>query len=278
MILDGGWFAADEATNTALRKQLPKANALSLTFTLGLEEQAAGGLVGLSSDASGPQALSVRWQDGLAVQAGDSSLKLPLELKAGATAHIGLSFTGKELQYFINGSQHSTHQAAELDYSQFANASLTFGEAAASYRACLSQVGLYGKALSAAEMAEVSAKAAEVPIPPQPLRTAVKAKLLSATEPDLDSLGAYTRMIVDHTYEVIESAPGFAAGSKVTVLHWGILDRKPVPGIPRELAQEYLLQLESAEGHLEISSELQIIDSPDLEAALWLDVSRPALP
>ena len=94
----------------------------------------------------------------------------------------------------------------------------------------------------------------------------------------MDMLASYQRMLVDHTYEVEEVLEGSLDAKTILVLHWAVLERKPVPGIPREVGEVYELTLESLEAHPELESELQMNGSEDLSLGLYMDTSTPANP
>ena len=123
-----------------------------------------------------------------------------------------------------------------------------------------------------------AAKASKPKITPYSPPVRLKVKLTEATEPDMDQLASYTRMLVDHTYEVVEVLEGKFKEPTIVVLHWAVLDRKPVPGIPRDIGQVYEVTVETVESHPEVDSELQITGSTDPLAPLYLDVGTPATP
>jgi hypothetical protein len=125
--------------------------------------------------------------------------------------------------------------------------------------------------------AEVLAQDAAVPLtlPVAAPRLRLKARLLEATTPNPAALDTYTRMLVDHTYEVVQVLEGEFKEPRIVVLHWGILDSQVLPGVPREPGEVFELTVEPHAEHPQLEPELTVTSSEDYEATLYFDVDRP---
>jgi len=106
-------------------------------------------------------------------------------------------------------------------------------------------------------------------------RVRARARVLHATTPDLSSLDTYHRLLVDHTYEVLEILEGTLNAQKIAVLHWAVLDDRPVPGFPRPISLEVELTLERHADRPELQGELTDLESDEFGLPLFLDVTPP---
>lgn len=102
----------------------------------------------------------------------------------------------------------------------------------------------------------------------------VKAKLLEMTaQRPPESLGAYRRDLVEYAYEIEEVLSGTLEEEQIKVLHWSILDRKPLPET-KKVGETYTLRIAPAELRPELEGERvnggQLSD-PTLSAYLDLD-------
>ena len=292
MLLDGGWFGTEPATTEVLAKSLPTATSLSLEFLFAesavLPADATVRLVSLEDASGQPYFEMIRSHDALtfsspAGKLGTEALELraPLVHIGPQETHLVFQITPEHLVWFHKGAEiASSPLSAPPQFQNLRDAHLIFGQAKpvpADWRAQLQNVALYRRAASEVDLVAMR-KASKASATPPALRIRLRAKLLEATEPDMDMLASYQRMLVDHTYEVQEVLEGSLAASKILVLHWAVLDRKPVPGIPREVGDVYELTLESLEAHPELESELQMNGSEDLSLGLYMDTSTPANP
>jgi hypothetical protein len=85
-------------------------------------------------------------------------------------------------------------------------------------------------------------------------------------------------MLVDHTYEVTAVLEGALEAKKIAVLHWGVLDRQLVPGVPQPVGSEVELTLEPHADHPELQGELTDLTSDEFGLPLFLDVTTPHTP
>lgn len=289
MILDGGWFETEPATNEALAKDLPAAKALSLEFLFtensALPEGQTQSIVSLTDEGGSPylevlrstKEIVFRSPAGkLGAEAIDIHLSVPYP---GFTPqHVLFKLKDGQISSFVNGK----HVVAEekqvpINFALLKNTRLKFGQEGtvpAGWSGRLQNVALYAREFNDAEVA--AQEKVSIPKPLLPASSIkVRAKLAAATTPDLTQLASYQRMLVDHTYDVIEVIAGKLDAKQVNVLHWAVLDRTKVPGFPREEGKEYELTLEPADQHPEISSELQQSESDDFEATVYFDTSTP---
>ncbi len=96
-------------------------------------------------------------------------------------------------------------------------------------------------------------------------RVRLRGKLVAATPPrPVEALDTYQRALLGYLYEVEEVLEGSYERDKVVVMHWTILDRRPVPGFPRQIGESYELRLEPLAAHPQLTSERQ-----------WNDLTEP---
>lgn len=288
MLLDGGWFETDSATAEATAKELAQSKAITFEFLFteeGMLKDGESSTLCSLKTADGKSLVEIkRAKDSLiasmpesafAAKAGDFSTALPFA--PNTTLHVVLEVNETGGQWSVDGKQLPAKNGLSLSMAGLAGAKLEFGQTTpvpAGWSARLSNVAVFKRALTDREIATHSKVSRPEPVAPT-TRIKVLAKLVEATTPDPTQLGSYKRMLVDHTYEVVKVLEGTLAAPKINVMEWGMLDMKLVPGIPRDLDKEYELTLEPADAHPEITSELQMATSTDLEAPQFLNVSPP---
>ena len=104
----------------------------------------------------------------------------------------------------------------------------------------------------------------------------LRAKLVEATPlPTPGAIDPYPRALVDYTYEVDEIISGRYDKPKIVVLHWAVLDRKPAPGVPRQVGQTYELLLESFADHVQLKSERTESGTSEFDLPLYYDATTP---
>ena len=62
---------------------------------------------------------------------------------------------------------------------------------------------------------------------------------------------------------------------RILVKHWGLLNRVPVKGFPRDLGKSYELILERESDHAELKGERVMDDTAAFDLQPWLDVALP---
>jgi hypothetical protein len=291
LLLDGGWFETDTATQQSLQTALPAATGMTVECLLSESLQLAGdesaNLLSLTSAQDGtywellrkPEALVLRIAGGgFAKEAQEVRIDLPYQ--GAGVQHLALQFTPQEVKWYINGVTDESRKAAVvLDFAAVRDGKFLIGQRTPTPRGwsgSLKNVALYATAIPH-EMIEAHAKSSR-PVPMAELaKLRVKAKLVQSTAADPSQLGSYDRMLVSHTYEVVEVLEGTYAEKQILVMHWGILDRTKVSGLPTKLGEISELNLEPFEAHEQLGSELQLSDSEDVESVLYLDMAVPKL-
>lgn len=292
MLLDGGWFGTESATADVMATALPTAKALTIELlcaeSSALPPTTTVRLFALEDATGNPYLEISRTANELTFTSPAESLAAEaLEFRASAphqgseAAHLVLQILPEKISLFLAGMEAaSLPLTTPVNFGNLSQPRLVFGQAQpvpAGWEARMQNVAVYLRACPVSEIQAMASasKPSEVEATP---KIRLKARLLSATEPDMDMLASYQRMLVDHTYEVVKVLDGKYEAKKIVVLHWAVLDRLPVPGIPKEIGVECELTLESAEAHSELESELQIIESDDLAAAVYFDVATPQNP
>lgn len=103
----------------------------------------------------------------------------------------------------------------------------------------------------------------------------VRAKLVEMTESrPVEALDTYLRGLLGYLYEVEEVLEGSLDQKQVMVIHWTILDRKPLSGFPRTIGESYELLLQPYSAHPQLVSERQWNDLFD-PSDPWFDVGTP---
>ena len=292
MLLDGGWFGTEPGTTEILATALPDATALTIEFLCAesgaLPPATMVRLVALEDAAGNPyleisrtsQELTITSPAGrLGVEA--LELKVPAAHQGSAAAHLALQIMPQKISFFLAGAEAaSLPLATPVNFASLTEARLVFGQGKpvpAGWEARMQNVAVYRRACPVKEIQAMASASKPNAVEAAP-QIRLKARLLEATEPDMEMLASYQRMLVDHTYEVVKVLEGNYEAQKIVVLHWAVLDRRPVPGIPREIGEECELTLESMESHPELESELQIIEADDLSATIYMDVATPLNP
>lgn len=292
MLLDGGWFGTDAATTEVLATALPASSALTIEFlcaeSIALPASATVRLLALE-DADGDAYFEIsRSAEEISFTSPAGKLgAAALELRASAAhqgsepAHLVLQITQEKISLYLAGVETaSLPLSVPINFANLTRARLVLGQARPvpkGWEGRMQNVAVYGRDCPVSEIQAMASTSKTNSLEATP-RIRLKARLLLATEPDMDMLASYQRMLVDHTYEVVQVLDGEYEPKKIVVLHWAVLDRLPVPGIPKEIGEEYELTLESAEAHPELESELQIIESDDLAAAIYVDITTPENP
>ena len=291
MILDGGWFETETATTEALAKDLPAAKALSLEFLFtessALPEDQTHTIVSLTDESGAPYVDVVRTSKEFVLRSAAGRLSQePINVRLSVPdpgftpQHLMFRLKDGQISSFVNGKRVEAEEKKQsINFAALNNARLKFGQEGtvpAGWSGRLQNVALYTREFGDQEVA--THEKVSFPKPLLPTSTIkLRAKLTAATIPDLTQLASYQRMLVDHTYEVIEVVSGKLDAKQVNVLHWAVLDRAKVPGFPREVGKEYELTIEPADQHPEIASELQQTESDDFEAAVYFDIATPPL-
>ncbi|MCB1234565.1 MAG: hypothetical protein KDM91_05795 [Verrucomicrobiae bacterium] len=253
MWCEGGWFGADETSSEAVTKYLAKPEnpfTVEVVATPGKEWQDG---VLLSTDTF---QIKQRGSDLLFVGSKPKPVTLWIgAAKPGVPASLAVTWDGAEFIAYHNGKPIIQKDPPSVEMLA-GRRGLTFGSG---WAGSLERVYLCPNNLDVLRIAknhEVTAKeiAARPPIP----RVRLKAKLLEMTiSPAPDDLDTYKNCLVAYLYEVEKVLEGEYREPKVLVMHWSILDRKPVATVPRRPGQSYELILEPKTSHPQLESELQ---------------------
>lgn len=281
MILDGGWFETEKGTTEALATALPAAAGLTLEFLLSETAAAAAPvrLIALVKADDTPYLEITRTASDVVCRLGSATASTPLAWQPGAPQHLVLRLNAEGLQWFANGVPSALVPMTPGPLAAMRDARLQFGSPAGvptGWSARLQNIGLSDVAYEDAVVRQQENFRDLKPLAPLP-QIKLRARCVAATEPDESQLASYQRMLVDHTYEVIAVLEGKLEAKKINVLHWAVLDRKRVPGIPRKQGQEFDLTVEAFADHPELGSELQQSESDDFTDPVYLDAVPPTL-
>ncbi len=291
--LDGGWFEADAVSAAALARGVRAARAITLAFTVtewaeaAPEAQAVLAAAGRGGEKPFFAVLrrAGRFEGLLVPPENADPLSLggvDRPLTPGRAVAVALTIGAGRVQWYVNGEPASEPVAVPEDALATwpEDAHLFFGAATppgGGWRGNLEEIVLHPAALDAPAIRAIAIEAARATAARAwPVPVTARARLVSATTPDLDKLDTYRRMLVDHVYEVVRSSG--ALPKRISVLHWAVLDGASVPGLPREVAREYDLTLDPYDSRPELGSELTDITSEDFALPLFLDAATPPAP
>jgi hypothetical protein len=295
MLLDGGSFEADRDSAAAWLRGVSKSN--SFFMQMALTEFGEGALPGETVSlvrVHGPGragAVLARSARGLKFRLPLAAASGPIgwsdefvtdALSGGEMITLAIVWNRGELAWFINGKlARSAPRAPESRLALEPTDTIVFGEEAilwphrwwhaekillSSTSRAVAQVTQEADATAAA----TSGRSKTIPL-------RLKGRVVEATAPEPDRLELYHRMLVDHTYEVVEIAGGtpLAARDRIVVLHWAMLDERPVVGIPKAPGAMVDLLVDPASAHPELESELTITNGePALPLYYELTPSR----
>lgn len=277
MMLDGGMFEIDEISTRALRSHLEKQKQISLDFVLTeyLEPPSSQSATVVAFRHESKAIWELLREPGMLRATGE--LSVPLEFQRGKPRHLHISLTPTEVVVWIDGLVAGQKALGNLPLDK--SSAFQFGAIdgpPGTWSATVEEVQLFSHLAGQQEIKDRMGKLPRNPLPPIP-RIKLLARLDHATLPDSSQLGSYRRMLVDHTYDVLKVLEGEYAAKSVVVLHWAILDLHPVEGIPHKVGQTYELVLEPVTAHPELTSELQLSESDDLETEQFLNAMAPKL-
>ncbi|MFN0130431.1 MAG: hypothetical protein ACKV19_27530 [Verrucomicrobiales bacterium] len=291
-LLDGGWFEADAESNAAIAGAVRAGRGLTVqalvTEATPASEgaplplvtwQASGGTPFLALERLGGSLRAVL-DDGGAHTTG----AVTLPPKTGEVVAIALVADGQTLRLAVNGQW--TGDPVHLPdgwMNRWPDGRLVMGPTLAAptsdpAHAVIERITVHAHGISIEEIAARAAAdlAAVKDRAPSPPRLRVRARVVEATDPDLSTLDTYHRLLVDHTYEVIDVMEGQLDAKRIAVLHWAVLDDRPVPGFPRRVGADVELDLEPHAAHPELEGELTDLTSEEFGLPLFLDVATPA--
>jgi hypothetical protein len=291
--LDGGWFEADALSAGVLARGVRASRELTMAFTLtewaDATAQAQAVLVTAGRGGDKPFLALLRRAsrlEGLLVPPGGAApvslggVERPLA--PGRAVAVALTLGGGTAQWHVNGEPAGppTPVPAEAVAGWPEDSHLYFGAKSApsgGWRGNLEEIVIHPRLLDAAAVRLLAIEAAKSTAGREwPAPVTARGRLVSATTPDLEKLDTYRRMLVDHVYEITSSSSPLP--TRLSVLHWAVLDGARVPGLPREEGREYDLTLDAYASRPELVSELTDITSDDYALPLFLDVATPAAP
>jgi hypothetical protein len=292
-LLDGGWFEADDDSNAAIASAIRAGRGLTVQALVtewpGAATEHATPLIGWLAADGTPALRLERLGPDLRVIVGQGESRVygivPHPLVPCRPTAVALVWKDGALRWAIDGAWQGEPIPLPADLvTQWPDGRLVLGQPLAGTprpgtSTAIERLTIHSRPLVPAELAARAATdldAARGRVSPPRLR--VRARVLEATTPDLDSLDTYHRLLVDHTYEVTAVLEGAVDAKKIAVLHWAALDDRAVPGYPRAVGSEVELELEPHPDHPELQGELTDLGSEEFGLPLFLDVATPVAP
>ncbi|MDB6071908.1 MAG: hypothetical protein JWL81_3079 [Verrucomicrobiales bacterium] len=284
MLTDGGWFAMDEVSASAVLTAVRSGTwSMELALTPLLN---SGGPPGTILHA-GP-GLELQQEDAdLVLRSGEKAWRIGAGLSAGQTSHLLVSNSAgaPEPEVFLNGvsqTLRTIQPVAPTWQGDGKSAAVLFGDrpdSTSAWAGGLETISFHAVPTSA-RTAEAHAGwwrsklAAEPAIP----RTVVRARLTAASpRASTDQLGTYTRSWTSALYQKTTLLSGPDPGNTFGVAHWTILDLTPLPGPPGEIGSEVELTLEPMTSHPQMESEHGSEEVLEETTPFFLDMRRPGL-
>jgi hypothetical protein len=195
-------------------------------------------------------------------------------LVAGQPIQLRLRVDSGSLEVMINGKVEDILTSPLNFKRDRQDVGITFG---GGWNGRLEQVAFYGNA-SGQVTAPQLAGVAELKADPGAGRLRIRGKLLELTpRPGIGELGAYTRALVYHLYEIETVSGGEFNAKRMVVAHWSLLDRKPAAGVPSKVGEIYEIAVEPLTHNPQLKSERTFDETSDLDAAVYFDISTPSL-
>ena len=192
---------------------------------------------------------------------------------AGRPVSIRLEFEPEGFAAMINGKAVDIWTSPLVNSSEWQEAGIIFG---GEWDGRIERIAFYG--------GKGEGSAPQLPstqiIEPETVedRIKVRAKLLEMTpQPIVEDLGAYTRALVYHLYEIDEIIEGKCDAKRMIVAHWSLLDRNPASGVPSELGAFYHLDVEPLKNNPQLKSERTFDETSDLDAPIYFDMQTPSI-
>lgn len=285
MALGGGRFEADPAVGASLSGALQSTHQLTLAIVAAPASlQQEGALVALSAGA-GRRNLVLRQRRNLielVLRTSDSS-------REGATAeiakldstrpvHLALTFSPGRLSTYVDGQPTVLDRPLPGDFFHWRSAPLTIGAEPgdpSAFRGALSQLSVWNRPLSAAEIAAEARRAGAAKLEVPADRVVVEARVRSVTEtPSLASISPYREALVVDEMEIVRTHAGSLPGTTLRRVRWAILDGTPL-AVPRPGSlQTLVLEPFAAQPQLQSLYLANSLGAGD--TALWFDLGESA--
>ncbi|HEY2573763.1 MAG TPA: hypothetical protein VGH65_06830, partial [Verrucomicrobiaceae bacterium] len=127
--------------------------------------------------------------------------------------------------------------------------SLVFG---GGWNGGIMDIAIYDRALGSEEVAQDSAAVLREAgkFPPAPQRVKLRGRVVeSSSPPALEDIAPYSGSLVADVYDVEKVLSGGFKDKRILVKHWGLLNKTPVPGFPREIGKSFELVVEKESDH-----------------------------
>jgi hypothetical protein len=197
--------------------------------------------------------------------------------RAGQSAHVAVTVADGMLCAYVDGVAERKPQAVEGDLSAWADRPLVFGEG---WSGRLEGVALFDRALSPEEVLRDALAYARIVAarPPVPTLNLVGRLIGKSTIPTPEAIAPYTQSLAVFEYAVDRVRSGENADSTIYVVHWTILDRKPLPHNGIEPGTTAALTLEPFTANKQLESEnLSDTVVEDFDRTWWFDAGGAAL-
>lgn len=276
MRLGDGAFAAPKEASERLLEAAKASNELTLEATLTPRAAAPQGLRRIVTFSSGENRRNVtlgqegrnlvlRLRTGPTGPNADRPQVTLWELTPGETVHAVVTYTPGRLRAYRNGELAVESDAVRGSFGMhWRSGRLVFGEewgGGGEWPGTLEGVALYSRALAPETARESWLRYRRLlEARPEMSRTVVRARLADRSKiPTLSEISPYRQALAVYAYEVLETVRGRAAGDRVRVARWVILDGDTLPEARFRPGHEERLTLEP------------FADNPQLEGVFLSD-------
>jgi hypothetical protein len=281
----GGSFVADQAS-AYLAIRWRKANGLGLEAWLtpaGLADEGTD----IIAFASGPDdygfvlgqrgdklTFGLRTADGAA-----QGLELAT-LVPGKACHIAVSYTSGTLACYLDGQPARTVATITGGFANWPDHHLIFGDSWVRRRAwagTMEGVALFERGLTAPEVQRDHALyQAKVALRKGVGRLEVQARLVTRSPvPAYEEIAPYYQALVVYEYEIEKILAGSCARKRIRVVHWGMMDKNPLPIAQAAIDQSCHLLLERFADHPQLQNDYLSDGLPaDADAPLYYAINQ----
>ncbi|MCP4847757.1 MAG: hypothetical protein GY899_07420 [Verrucomicrobiaceae bacterium] len=193
---------------------------------------------------------------------------------SGQPLYLRLQFDQEGMEAVINGKVQEIWTSPLDASSNWKDAGIVFG---GGWDGRLEQVAFYGSVSDEVSVPQLAGLYGIKAVSGED-RLKIRGKLLEVTpRPAIDELGAYTRALVYHLYEIDDVLAGEFNAKRMVVAHWSLLDRKPTEEVPSRVGEVYEMEVEPLGKNPQLKSERTFDDTSDLDAAIYFDISTPLI-
>lgn len=270
LVFDGGAFQIDEEEAEGVAQRLQKGT--DATFEALISADGGDWRNGWILQAPG---FNVRFENNfLRVGNGDGQSRQAAMPESGASAHLTIVRHNAQFGILVNGKELATENRPEPKSK--ATQEIVFGRESQSLH--MEGIALYDRGLAPEEIA-ANGKAQLNRLTGRqaaPSQIRLRGRLVEISKvPTVESIQPYSSALICLVYEVEQVLSGEFNDKRILVKHWGLLNRRAVAGMARQIGHRYELWVERESDHPELEGERVVDDTTAFDLESWVDASIP---